>query len=138
MALLLWVLALTCCALLYGPARAVVRQVARQMFGRKILIMVMFTAFYFVAVVRLAGQVGLWSGELLATTLIWVIPSLWGVGMRALSATKEERFFRRALRGLVGGAVVIEFLVNAETFPLWWELIQLPIIARTCRPSRQS
>lgn len=127
-ALVIWagVLLLLCC--LHGPTRRTLGPFLRALTAPKILIVLLIAAAYIVAVLRAAAELGWWDRGLLGTTIIWGVPALFGVGMKAVEATEQDDFFRRSLRGLLIGAVIIEFLVNAETFPLWWELVQLPLL----------
>lgn len=105
------------------------RRVLTSMIKWKVLGVVGSTAAYLVLVVWAAWQVGLWSPELLAPTLIWGLPATYGLGFLALEATKEEHFFRSTVKQALGVVIIIELLVNIDTFPLWWEMIQLPGIS---------
>lgn len=128
LAMVIWAGALfvLCCA--YRPTRQMLGPVARSVARPKILTIVALVAAYIFGVVYVASRLGLWDLDLLGPTLVWSVPALLGVGFSALEATKQEEYFKYAVRGLLSGAVLLEFLVNFETFPLWWELFQLPVV----------
>lgn len=127
-ALPVWAVLALAGGLLQGPTRRAMGPVLRAFMSPKILVVVALTTAYLASLLWLASRLGLWDRGLLGPTLIWGLPTLLGVGLKAVQAMESEDFFKSSLKGLLSGAVVVEFLVNAETFPLWWELVQLPLI----------
>ncbi len=76
-----------------------------------------------VLVCYLGAQVGLWNWDLLKDTVIWVLVSGVASIFSALSAGKEEHFFRRSVLATLSVASVMQFMLNLETFALWTELL---------------
>ena len=71
-------------------------------------------------------RVGYWTGDMLWSSVTWLIcVAIWSL-MQA-STEQDERFFVTFIMVNLKIAILIGFLRNAYPFPLWGELIAVPV-----------
>ena len=70
----------------------------------------------------LASLVGLWGSYLWKPAVLWFILSGIGLIFGAVDAIREPSYFRQAIRRAVRIVIVVEFLANLRSFPLWIEI----------------
>jgi hypothetical protein len=96
-------------------------------FGARILVGVLLAAIACViGTVLLLHRVGYWDRGMTKTTVLWFM----GVGLATAFSIKRKDggYFRRLLINNLTFAVVIEFLANLHTFPIYVELVLVPIV----------
>lgn len=75
-----------------------------------------------------ASILGLWEPGLWKTTVLWLLLAGFGLFSKFTEAIKEPGFFKHAIRRSVGVVVVVEFVANLASYPLWAELVTQPIL----------
>jgi hypothetical protein len=126
-------------AVLWGVAFAVwvvrkakigdpLRSLVKAFLAKKILIPFLFMALYVWGATYLLSLIRVWEPSLLKDTLLWFV----GVGLVMFvnlnKAQDDEKFFRNIVLDNLKLVAVLEFVVNFYTFPLWLELILVPIV----------
>lgn len=69
-----------------------------------------------------------WEWDNLKTTLLWWVSVGFASMWEAQKLTEERGAFRRLLRDTFNITVVIVFLAEVKSFPLWGEMILLPVL----------
>lgn len=69
-----------------------------------------------------ASHIWLWETGLWKETAVWMLISGLGLFFSLNQAMEEPGFFRRAVIRMLFVVVIVEFIANLETFPLWAEL----------------
>lgn len=96
-------------------------------FSRWILIPLGLAAGYIVLVVLALQKVGFWNSELLKNTIFWCL-SVPVVSMFRISETTGDKsYFQNAVKDIFKVVIVLEFLIAFYTFPLWVELLTVPV-----------
>ena len=88
------------------------------------ILMTVFT----VACVFVLSAINAWEWENLKTTLIWWISVGFASMWQSQKVAEERGAFNRLLRDTINITVVILFLAEVKSFPLWAELILLPVL----------
>lgn len=100
----------------------------RAFFKVKILSPILLLSAYVAVVVLALRRVGFWDLSVLKDTITWFI----GAGVVTLLAAGTAKDASGGFRSIVAEiftvAVVVEFLANLYSFPLWAELLALPIV----------
>lgn len=87
----------------------------------------------------IGAQLGAWSPALLKHTVLWTLLSGFGLLVGTTDATKQRGWFRKTIFATMGATAILEFVVNAKSFPLLVEVplqpiafvaIALPLVAR--------
>jgi len=100
----------------------------RSAFHPVLLRFFVFAAAYATTGVWLLYRFGYWTPELLKTTILWF---LGGSGIAAVMSTDKDggyASFWKIIGRTIAFTALLEFVVNAYTFPLVVELLTLPII----------
>ena len=83
---------------------------------------------YTVVCVLVLSALDAWEWVNLKTTLLWWISVGFASMWRSQKLSEERGAFRRLLRDTFNITVVIVFLAEVKSFPLWGELILLPVL----------
>ena len=98
------------------------KEVLRTLCHRKILIpLLLFIAFVGSAIL-LAYKARLWNQSLWKPTVIWVLITGVGLYFKIAQALEKPTFFRDTLKHTVKISIVVQFIANFESFPLWIEI----------------
>ena len=96
-------------------------------FSRWILIPLGFAAGYIVLVVLGLQKIGFWNSGLLKNTIFWCL-SVPVVSMFRISETTGDKsYFQNAIKDIFKVVFILEFLIAFYTFPLWVELLTVPM-----------
>jgi hypothetical protein len=122
-----WLAVFIVWALTRPTVRKSIKGVIRSFLHLKIVAPVGVLAAYLALVVLCLRPLGFWSTDLLKDTAYWYF----GVGLASFfRLVKPGRGLLRSLvRDSVGIAVVLEFVVNLASFPLFLEALAVPLIA---------
>ena len=99
------------------------------LFTWKIILPLMGMLAYIALCVALLARANLWHWSNLKDTLLWTIGSAFGLFLRSNEAGGDEKFFRSAVYENLKFVAMLEFVVNMYTFPLWVEIIFVPLVA---------
>ncbi len=128
-AILIWL------GLILGYAAVKSRDVRRSFGGlvsaflqRKILLSFGAAALYSAVCVWLLWQLGVWEWANLKTTLLWGITFAFVTIMDVGKLETQPRPLRRIANEAVNATALIVFIAEFHTFPLWGELILVPIL----------
>ena len=98
-------------------------------FAPRIAGMVALVAAWLVLVVWVAAQINLWNYDLLKDTIVIVSVGALITGFKALAVMEGRETMRGEVRSLIAFVVVLQFVVNLQTFPYMAELILVPVAA---------
>lgn len=99
------------------------------MLNPKILIPILSMVLWVTLICVLAARISLWNSDLLPSTIAWFLLTGFILFGRFERITKGEPFLGMTLLLSIGGAALIDFLLNFYVFPLWVELIMQPVLA---------
>jgi len=131
-AMLLWMVAFLAWVVYQDPRRigGSFLKVVRAFFVATILLVFGSALLYSAAVVYVAHDAGLWHGTALKATVYWFLGT--GTVLIADAASTTARDSRKwsseVLRRVVAVTVVTEFVVNAYTLPLAFELVLVLVV----------
>ena len=110
-----------------GSARRASRSSESSERSKAVAVLLLAYAVYIALVVGVASAIGAWNTGLLKETIAWLlVPGI--VLLFGFSKAYEgRRFYVRTLIRVIGLTALIEFYVNLSAFPLWVELVLLPL-----------
>lgn len=79
--------------------------------------------------VTFLAWVGLWTAGELGTTIIWGLTFAGVTLLDVNRATEDDAFYRKIARDTVAGTALVLFVAEFKSFPLWFELILVPVAA---------
>lgn len=95
----------------------------------KVLSPFLIMAVYMTGVIALLRKIEYWEISLLKDSIIWFFASACVLAMSIVTSYENEGFlFKRIVINSLKLIIIFEFIVNFYTFPLWGELIFLPIV----------
>lgn len=99
------------------------------LFVKKVIIVLFYMLCYVGVVVYWLSELGLWNSEQLKNTIFWCA----SVGFMSLfkleSIKKDKHFFKHSVTDNLKLLAVFQFVVGVYTFPLWIEILLVPILA---------
>jgi hypothetical protein len=84
---------------------------------------------YIAAIVSVFALLGQWREALVAELVFWYFGVAFILFIRTADAAEDPAFFRRRLAQAFTYAVIISFLVNVYTFPVYVEIALVPIVS---------
>jgi hypothetical protein len=110
--------------------RASLVQVIGSVLRWKLVVPALVMALYVAALVHALAAAGWWTPDELKDTILWFVFSGIVILFSAIGNAPSKRgFWRRLVTDQLKVAVIIEWAVNAYSFPLWGELLGFPAIA---------
>ncbi|WP_324718073.1 hypothetical protein U7230_07360 [Carboxydochorda subterranea] len=94
----------------------------------KIVLPIVCLAAYTALAVWALRTVSLWNPALLKETVLWFVLTGLATASEAITSASPHRVIRTAVRDSLRVVVLFEFLVGSYTFPLFWELILVPLV----------
>jgi len=127
----IWLAAIIISALCWKVSRSAIADVIKATFKLQIIIPLLLSFIPSALVVTVLAYLKLWDLSVLKETIYWVL----GTGLAMFgSFTKVDtikNLYKHTAKAALALVVILQFLVNFYTFPLWAELILWPIIAIT-------
>tara|TARA_R110001592_G_scaffold11332_1_gene56275 strand:+ start:1667 stop:2968 length:1302 start_codon:yes stop_codon:yes gene_type:complete len=104
--------------------------VVRTFFCKPILTVVIASIVWVCICVLILWQLGAWSVENLKTTIIWFIGSAFLGLMKSTNSQGESEsdYLKKYFQGLLGLSVIVVFLAESYTLPIYFELALFPVI----------
>jgi hypothetical protein len=129
LATLAWIAAGLVALVAFKKTRKEITPTLKILFGSSLIVVVAVFGAWLVSALWLAHSIGFWTRGELWTTLLWFVfnGTVW-FGTFA-KAGKHPHFIRRRFVESIGATALVEALANAHTFPLWVELLLLPVLA---------
>lgn len=91
----------------------------------------MLMTIYMGVIIYLMYEANLWNSGQIKNTIFWAV----GVGFMSLfkldSIKRDKSFFKHSIIDSLKILAIIQFVVNFYSFPLWVELLLVPILALT-------
>ncbi len=84
-------------------------------------------AFYLAGILYVLNAVGLWDLSQLKPTIIWTFSIALISALRANKIFDDPSYFKRAVEDNLKLIIVLEFILGFYTFPLWGELVLVPV-----------
>lgn len=126
---MIWLVVLVIILLFMKSTWKVLPGMVRMLLSRQVLTVLIAMVLYVGLVVLILYDVHFWNRFLIKDTLFWFV----GVAIILLfnvnKATEDGGpFFKRVILEGIGFAMVLAFLANLYSFPLWFEIILAPSI----------
>lgn len=126
-AFLIWLTVVAVVVLTRRGGREAIAGILGALWGKLAVLLIAY-AVYVALLVAAAYQLGFWNVGLLKDTITWfAVPGL-VLLFGFTKAYEEHRHYGRTLLRVIGLTAIIEFYVNVTAFPLWVELILLPLV----------
>jgi len=127
-----WLLAISVYAAL-SPKMAGLRSSFRHLlstfFVRQIMSVLGLMAIYMTFVVYFLYEVDLWNAQQIKNTVFWCV----SVGFMSLfkieSIKKDKSFFKHSVIDNLKLLAILQFVVGVYTFPIWVEILLVPVLA---------
>lgn len=126
-AYILWILAIIIVGSLTKVGRKLYKNVLPIIFCRKFILFYIVFLCFLVGIINLLHYIGFWNIYLLKDTIFWVIVVEIPIFIKALEKAKDQYFFRKLIRDNVKWIILISFIVGFWSFPLWIEILIIPI-----------
>lgn len=127
-AVIIWVVV----ALLYVVRNAQVRKsfsvLFKQLFKKYFIIIFIIFGIYVASQMYLLQRLGVWNSLLIKDLIIWVFTFGLVSIVNINSLSKELHFVKSIIRDTLKLIVVVEFIVNFYTFPIYIELFFVPLM----------
>lgn len=127
-AVVAWLLAFSLWALLLPGVRASLWSALRIAAGPKLAIPLLLFLLYFGAVVAVGAAVGIWNASLVKDTIAWFVVAGF-VMFGRFPKVGQPRFIRNTLLATIAVPELIQFFLGTVSFPLFAELVIVPIAA---------
>lgn len=100
--------------------------VIKAAFAPKLFLLNISFAVYVTALVVLLWKFNFWDISHLKDTIVWFLFSALGIAY-GLHKVRNARYFVELIKSTLSVTIAIQFIVNLHSFPLWLELILLPL-----------
>ena len=127
-ALAIWLIVGIVFVLSQKPIREGFQGVWKTFCQRLILVPLGLMVCYIIFVVFGLHKIGLWDMCLLKNTVLWSISAATVSFFRIPQITEDEHYFRNTIKDNFKFIALIEFVVAFYTFPLWAELLIVPVV----------
>lgn len=128
LATIIWVVVFIIWALFLKSTRKAIFGLLKA-FLHKQIVVAFSTMFLYVAfIVYLFSQIQLWDYSLLKDTIFWFFATAFVLFMNLNKANESEHYFRKIVINNLKLVLVLIFLINFYTFPLFIELILIPVL----------
>lgn len=114
--------------MMWGRSRQHLGPVLKAFFSPTLVKIWLVMTGYTIACVYLLHALQGWEWENLKTTLLWWVTFGFASMWEAQKISDERSAFGRLLRDAVNITAVIVFLAEVKSFPLWGEMILLPVL----------
>jgi hypothetical protein len=132
MAIALWIIAIAIYTFSADKAKDIRKSftgLISAFFVSKIISILMLLAIYMGMVIYLMAKIDLWDATQIKNTVFWAV----SVGFMSLfkleSIKKDKSFFKHSVADNLKLLAIIQFIVGVYTFPLWVELLLVPVLA---------
>lgn len=126
-AIAIWLFAVIVFFTLKKPIRKEFHRVWKAFFRGLILVPLGLMAGYIALVVFGLYKVGFWNCGLLKDTILWGLSVAVVSLFRVSQITEDVNYFRNAIKDNFKVVIILEFVVAFYTFPLWAELLIVPL-----------
>jgi len=128
-ALFLWVIVFASWALSKPNVRQSVWRALRIAANVKLITPYLLMLGNIALLISVLAGIGLWHVGLLKDTILWTLGAGTILYFGASEAAEDgEKYFRKVLLRLLTWTILVEFIANLVTFPLWVELITVPFL----------
>jgi hypothetical protein len=127
LALLIWLVIAALFALSRRGGRHGIASILRAFWGKVAVIAAVFAA-YIAAGVLVAERIGIWTTGLTKDTVAWYLIPGMALLFGFTRAYEGRRYYGRTILSVIGLTAVVGFYVNLAAFPLWIELLLLPVL----------
>ena len=124
----IWLLVITPFILRSKDVREVLSQLLKAVFVKQVLVPVLLMATYVTLIVFGLLRLDLWDSSLLKDTILWFCFVAMVTMVRFVAAKGGNLPIRALVLDNLKIVIVLEFLVNAYTFPLGYELVIVPAV----------
>jgi len=127
-AIFIWLIFFCAFFLRHKKVRSSLKNVLIILFQSTFVIIFLIVLLYTELVVFILAKLNYWDFSFLKDTFIWFMVTGLVICFRAIGANKDEHYFRRILIDNLKILVIIEFIVNTQTFHILIELIIFPFL----------
>ena len=105
-----------------------IRNLLRALFATKILVPLLLMVGYVAGVSFILRQAGIWTDTSLKGTVFWFLSVGLAMFMSLNKAQNDGTFFVSSIKRGIAVTAILEFVVNLYAFPLWIELMTVPLV----------
>lgn len=127
-ATLIWVGLLIVAATTNHRIRSSFKELLKVVFKGKIIAIYSLFISWCILCTIILNTTGLWTISLLKDTIVWILFSGLTLVGRSVQSQKDTPSFKQRVKDILGITVVVEFICNLYTFPLWAETMSLPVL----------
>lgn len=110
-------------------ARKSFRSLLSALFARQIISVLILMTIYMGVVVYLMSEADLWNIGQIKNTVFWAVAVGFMSFMKLESIKKDKSFFKHSVINNLKILSIIQFVVGVYAFPLWAELLLVPVLA---------
>jgi len=127
-AIFIWLVIFCVFFLRYKKVRSSLNDVLKILFQSTFIIIFLIVLLYIEIVVFILAKFNYWDFSFIKDTLIWFIVTGLVICFRAINASEDDHYFRKILIDNLKILVIIEFIVNTQTFHIFIELLIFPFL----------
>lgn len=127
-ALVIWLVIALLLMLCSRALRHSLATVLKAFLAPKIIGVICAMAAYVFVLVMLGRSLGLWTTELIGSTVLWFVGVALVMLVRSTQVSEQTGFLRKKFIQVVGVVALVEGFANLYVFPLVIELILLPVL----------
>ncbi len=128
LAYIAWTAILICCFIVIPSLRTSFCRLLKVFFNWKFNVIYILTVGYFLFVIYILRNYGVWDKSLLKDTIYWIVLNS-TILMFEIGRNKEPiNFLRNTIKDSVKITVFLSFVMNLATFNVWLEFIAVPIL----------
>jgi len=105
------------------------RNLLSALFARQIISVLILMTIYMGVVVYWMFEADLWNSGQIKNTIFWVVAVGFMSFFKLESIKKDKSFFKHSVIDNLKVLAIIQFVVSVYSFPLWIELLLVPILA---------
>lgn len=110
-----------------GEVRSSFRSLISAFCARQIIFVLILMVTYMGVIIYLMEEIGLWNAGQIKNTIFWAVSVALMSLFKMESIKKDKNFFKHAVFDNLRLLAIIQFIVGVYAFPLWVELLIVPI-----------
>lgn len=126
-ALIIWLLAIIIWSFSSDKMRPRAISLIKAFFAPKVILVLVVCWIYISIILIFANKIGWWNQSMLKDSIVWMFMVIVLI-MKVVSKGSKTSSLLEIFKDVVQPIVIAEFIINLNTFGLFWELLLLPLI----------
>lgn len=127
-AVIIWTVLFVAFAMSKKGVRSSLHRLIRVLFDRRIIQILLAMSLYVLGMIVVYRRIGLWDPSLAKDTVYWVIGTALILLFRINDQVMDEKYFRNRVIENVRFIVLLEFIINLQSFNIIAEMLLVPSI----------